>query len=140
VTQIVLETLEPVDVVESGSGTDAVDSGPSRSSRLSDSVGKRITAVRNIPNIGTYVGVLLIAAGAVLIAVAWGKVAGLTNVGLQMPYVVSAGFTGLGLIASGLTVVNVSAKLNDSRERSRQVAELHGLLAELRRVVEEDPR
>ena len=136
-TQIVLETLEPVDhsdLVQS----DDVHTGPSRADKFSGGVAKRIAALRNVPNIGTYVGVLLVAAGAIMLAIAWGKVAGLTNVGLQVPYIVSAGFTGLGLIAGGLTVVNIAAKLDDARVRTRQVTELRELLGELRRVVEDE--
>lgn len=99
-------------------------------------VARPVQSLRAVPHVGTWAGVLLAAAGAVLLAVAWVKVAALTDVGLQIPYVVSAGFTGLGLIAVGLTVVNVAAKQADTRERSRQSAELRGLLAELRTSLE----
>ncbi len=77
-----------------------------------------------------------------MLVVAWGRVAGLTNVALQLPYVVSAGFGGLGMVAVGLTVVNVAAKQADARERTRQIGELRDLLAELRSTVtaEEDGR
>lgn len=131
-TQIV---LEPVDIVQNA---EDVHVGPSRTEKFTGGVAKRITALRGVPNIGTYAGVVLIAVGTVLLAIAWGKVAGLTNVGLQVPYVVSAGFTGLGFVAAGLTVVNISAKLEDARVRTRQLTELRELLGELRRVVEDE--
>jgi hypothetical protein len=51
---------------------------------------------------------------------------------------VSAGFTGVALVMVGLTVVNIDAKRSDAVERSRQLTELRGLLAELRSTVEED--
>ena len=95
-------------------------------------LGRPIQSLRAVPNIGTWAGVLLAAAGAVLLVVAWVKVAALKDVALQIPYVVSAGFTGLGLVAVGLTVINLAAKQADARERSRQSAELRALLAELR--------
>src|SRR4051812_8761801 len=117
---------------------DLVETSRSRTGAVGRRVSRIVTTVRNIPDLGTWVGVILAAAGAVLLVIAWGRTAGLTNVGLQIPYVVSAGFTGLGLIATGLTVVNISAKQADARERSRQVSELRELLAELRSTIEDE--
>jgi hypothetical protein len=131
VTQIALHGLDRVQ-------DDVVESSPGRVGALSRQFSRVVTRVRNIPNVGTWIGVLLATAGAVLLVVAWGKTAGLTNVGLQVPYVVSAGFTGLGLIATGLTVINISAKQADARERSRQVTELRELLTELRATIEDE--
>lgn len=100
--------------------------------------GRTLQSLGAVPHLGTWIGIVLVAAGAVLLFVAWGKTAALDNVALQMPYVISAGFTGLGLVAVGLTVVNIAAKRDDARERSRQAAELAALLAELRRAIEGD--
>jgi hypothetical protein len=127
-------TLEQLDLVQN----DVVESDAPRTSRRTRRLSRLVAVVRNIPHLGTWAGVLLSAAGLVLVAVAWGRTAGLTNVALQVPYVVSAGFTGLGLVAVGLTVVNISAKQADAKERSRQVAELRELLTELRQVVAQD--
>lgn len=99
-----------------------------------------VQALRAVPHVGTWAGVVLAGIGLLLIAIAWGRTAGLTDVSLQVPYVVSAGFTGLGLVAVGLAVVSIAAKQEDTRERTRQLAELRELLAELRNSVEEDPR
>lgn len=93
--------------------------------------------LRAVPHIGTYTGLAFAVAGLGLIAFAWGRTAGLADVGLQMPYVLSAAFPGLGLVIAGLTVVNLSAKRADARERSRQLAELRDLVAELRQLDEE---
>src|SRR5688500_13142031 len=52
--------------------------------------------------IGVWVGLFLTLVGFGLIAFAWGKTAGVLDVALQVPYLVSAGLTGLGLIMLGL--------------------------------------
>ena len=122
-TQLAAEPYMDQEVI----GTDAPPP-PMFVSRLS----RPLSALRNVQNLGTWAGVLLAAIGLVLIAVAWGRVAGLTNVGLQMPYVVSAGFTGLGLVVVGLAVVSISTKRDDAAERSRQLKELREVLADLR--------
>lgn len=122
-TQLAAEPYMDPDVI----GTD-VPPPPMFVSRLT----RPFNALRNIQNLGTWVGVLLAAAGLILIAVAWGRVAGLTNVALQTPYVVSAGFTGLGLVVVGLAVVSISSKRDDAAERTRQLKELREVLADLR--------
>ena len=128
------------DVLHSG----AVDETSSRTgqvgARLAGPFRRTAAAVRAVPHVATYFGLALTLAGGVLLVVAWGKVAGLTNVGLQMPYLVSAGCTGLALVAVGLTVVNLAAKHEDSVRRRAQVTELHTLLRELREALEEDAR
>ena len=77
----------------------------------------------------SWIGVVLALAGFVLIAVGWGQVAGETEVYLQLPYLVSAGLTGLGLIMVGVTLINLSAKQRDARRArptDRQVGQHHG--------------
>lgn len=86
----------------------------------------------------TFVGVVVVAVGFVLIGIAWAQIAGLTVVSLQMPYLVSAGFTGLALVMVGLIIVNVSAKRQDGAERARQMQTLtetfEALRAEIARI------
>ena len=60
----------------------------------------------------------------------------MTDVALQVPYVVSGGFSGLGLILLGLLVVNVSVKRRETRARERQLEELRDALAGLRAAIE----
>lgn len=88
----------------------------------------------------TYVGVVVIAVGFALIGIAWAEIAALTDVALQMPYLVSAGFTGLGLVMVGLIIVNVAAKRQDAAERTRQLQTLtetfQSLQAEIARLQE----
>jgi hypothetical protein len=94
-------------------------------------------ALRGVANLGIWLGVVVSTIGLVLIAVAWGRTAGLTNVGLQTPYVISAGFTGLGLVVVGLMFVSITTKRADAAERSRQLRELRDVLADLRQQLEE---
>ena len=86
-----------------------------------------------------FIGIAISAVGFVLLLVAWGQVAGETQVYLQLPYLVSAGFTGLGLIMVGLTVVNVSAKRRDAADRDRQMDQLVSIMDELKSVIGDPP-
>lgn len=81
----------------------------------------------------TYLGIAATLVGFGLIALAWARVAGLTDVWKQMPYVVSAGFPGLGLIMTGLLAINIAAKRQDAAERARQLETLTDALHELKR-------
>jgi hypothetical protein len=85
----------------------------------------------------TWIGLLVAAAGFVLIGIAWSQVAGETQVYLQLPYLVSAGLTGLGLVMVGVTVVNVSAKRRDAVERARQTDQLVSILEEVKAALGE---
>ena len=82
--------------------------------------------------LGVRLGVVLLLLGAVLLFYAWAEVAGRSNVALQVPYLISAGCSGLGLIALGLTVLNISVKLDHALARERQADELREALADLR--------
>jgi hypothetical protein len=64
--------------------------------------------------------------------IAWGQVAGETQVYLQVPYLVSAGLTGLALVMVGLTIINVAAKQRDAVDRDRQIDQLISILGELK--------
>lgn len=92
----------------------------------------RIRALTATPGIATWIGVGLIAAGAIVVAVGWAKSAGITEVGRQIPILISAGFTGLGLLVVGVTIVNLSAKAQESQRRQEQADELASILAALR--------
>ena len=95
-----------------------------------------LARLRAVPNSGIYIGLAVIVAGCALLAVAWGRVAGLTNVGLQMPYVISAGCVGLGLVVAGLSIVHIVVKVADSRARAAQLDELGETLRAIREAVE----
>ena len=85
----------------------------------------------------TYIGVAVSLFGFVLILLAWGQVAGETQVYLQIPYLVSAGLTGVGLVMVGLTIVNVAAKQRDAADRDRQMDQLVSILGELQSTLGE---
>lgn len=97
-----------------------ISSGPDSRSRLSS-----FGVLRPVSPIPTYAGVALTLVGFVLIAVTWGQIASLNDVAKQLPYVVSGGLTGLGLILVGMTVVSVAARRREAALRERQ-AELLG--------------
>jgi hypothetical protein len=83
----------------------------------------------------TYAGVVIALIGFALIAVGWAKVAGLTEVWQQMPYLLSAGLPGLGLVMTGLVIINVSARRQDAASRARQTAMLSEALRDLEQTL-----
>lgn len=86
---------------------------------------------------GVWVGLVLAAAGFGLIAWTWGKVASLVDVHLQIPYVVSGGLVGLGLILVGLLAINLSVKGREALERQRQLEEIREAIVILRAAIVE---
>ena len=104
-------------------------------------VAQRVPALRPLSPVPTYIGVAVTVIGFVLILIAWGQTAGEVNVALQVPYLISAGLTGLGLVMVGVTIVNISAKRRDSALREQQTELLADALRELRAALDpEDPR
>ena len=76
-----------------------------------------------------YAGVGLVAAGIALVGYTWLRVSGLLSVPLQLPYVASSGFTGVGFVVLGSLVVNIMVKRRDAALRAAQLEELSTLLA-----------
>lgn len=79
-----------------------------------------------------YLGVLVAAAGFVMLVVGWSDVAGTIDVGRQMPYLLSTGLPGIALVMVGLVLVNISVRRQDSAERARQMSALTETLDKLR--------
>ncbi|MCA1709675.1 MAG: hypothetical protein LC808_42930 [Actinobacteria bacterium] len=76
-----------------------------------------------------YFGIVAMVAGFGLIAYAWLRVAGLANVALQIPYLISSAVAGLGLVLVGLGVIDAATRRRDARERSQQLGQLRELLS-----------
>lgn len=74
------------------------------------------------------IGVVLVAAGFVAIFLAWNGAAGLDYVEGQLPYVISGGLVGLGLIGAGLTVAIVQAHRRETEVLAAKLDELVDLV------------
>ena len=85
----------------------------------------------------TYLGIAVVAVGLALIGIAWATVAPLLDVALQLPYLVSAGFTGLALVMIGLVVISIAAKRRDAADLVRQLDRLADILTELKQTVDD---
>src|SRR3954453_4012021 len=79
----------------------------------------------------TLLGVALAAIGFALIGIGWAKAAGLTEVWQQIPYLLSPGLPGVGLVMTGLVIINVSARRQDAAARARQTETLAEALRDL---------
>lgn len=91
--------------------------------------------LRGVPASGAvWAGLLVAVLGFVVILLTWIKVARTVDVGLQMPYVVSGGMSGLGLIIVGVAIVDMAVRRQDRIERGHQMALMRNLLEELRDV------
>lgn len=101
---------------------------------------KRVPALRPLSPGAAYLGIALAAIGFVLVLFAWGQSAGETNVALQIPYLISGGMVGPGLIMVGVTVVNVAAKRRDALLREQQTELLASALRKLSCALDPDRR
>src|ERR1044071_2692686 len=73
-------------------------------------------------------GVALVVAGFVALFLAWNGAAGVDYVEGQLPYLISGGLVGIGLIAAGLTVVNIQSRRQDQADLLGRLEELTELL------------
>lgn len=87
---------------------------------------------------GVWAGLALAAVGFGVIFYSWTKIAALLDVGRQMPYVVSGGMAGLGLIIVGVAVVDMAVRRQDRLERRQQILQMGRVLEELRTKIEQD--
>jgi hypothetical protein len=74
----------------------------------------RASALRSVPGIGTWFGLLLVLVGGAVLVIGWSRLADIGVLALQMPYLISAGGAGLGLIAVGLAIIAISAMVTDA--------------------------
>ena len=125
---------EPVIEVRSNADFDDVPEFDPPRPGLAD----RLPSLPALSPLPTYVGIAVTAIGFALIIFAWSKVAGIAdNVALQMPYLVSGGLAGLGLVMVGVTIINVAAKRRDTQLRQQQTELLGDALRELRNALEQ---
>lgn len=87
-------------------------------------------------SIGIWLGLAVTAAGFTTIFITWVKTAALIDVALQLPYVVSGGITGLGLVIVGMAVADIAVRRQDSQLRRQQLAQISEVLTELREHVQ----
>jgi hypothetical protein len=85
----------------------------------------------------TWIGLAIAGLGFAVIAYGWGRIGGLSAVALQLPYLISAGCGGLGLVVAGSTIVALQAKRRDAAAREQVIAELGRVVRELERVAGE---
>ena len=71
-----------------------------------------------------YAGVGLCAVGFIVLGLGWLQVALLRDVWKQMPYVLSAGFPGIGLVLVGLVMVNIAVRRRDMEATRQQLADV----------------
>lgn len=90
------------------------------------------------PQAGVWFAAALVAVGFGLIGFAWAKVAPLTLVAQQIPYLISAGLTGVGLVVVGSALLVVWSRRSDDAERRRQTTELVSTLRDIRAALDVD--
>ena len=83
------------------------------------------------PPVVLAVGAALVIAGLALIALGWSKIAALHDVSLQMPYLASACFTGVGVAMCGIALAVMGARERDALLEDRRLEELAALLSEI---------
>jgi hypothetical protein len=73
-------------------------------------------------------GLALVVAGFIALFLAWNGAAGVDYVEGQLPYLISGGLVGIGLIGAGLTVVNIQSRRQDQADLLGKLEELTELL------------
>jgi uncharacterized membrane protein YidH (DUF202 family) len=99
-------------------------------------LGAQSRAILQKNGFGTWVGIGMITIGVILIVVAWAQSSGETQVARQLPYLMSGGVTGLGLIVVGVAIVSLDAKARESRLRTDRADSLASSLAAVQRALE----
>ena len=97
-----------------------------------------VRSLRPLSPVPTIAGVVVAAAGLLLIGFAWSQVAGEANVARQMPYLISGGIFGLAVVLIGLTVINVASKRRETALREQQTRLLADAVDQLGRVFRDE--
>jgi membrane protein implicated in regulation of membrane protease activity len=77
-----------------------------------------------------YAGVVLIVAALGVLAYTWSRVAGTAIVALQLPYIASGAFAGVGLVIVGVLLIFLGVKRREAWERERRLDALATALEE----------
>ena len=75
-----------------------------------------------------YTGVALIVAALAVLAYTWSRVAGTAIVALQLPYIASGAFAGIGLIVVGVLLIYLGVRRREAWERERRLESLTAAL------------
>jgi len=67
---------------------------------------------------------VLVVLGFAVLAFTWSKVAGTAIVALQLPYLASGGFAGLGVLVVGVLSIYLGVKRRDAWQRERRLGAL----------------
>jgi hypothetical protein len=85
-----------------------------------------------------YAGVTLIVAALAVLAYTWSRVAGTAIVALQLPYIASGAFAGIGLIVVGVLLIYLGVRRREAWERERRLESLATALGSRAQRIEED--
>lgn len=86
-----------------------------------------------------YLGLAISMLGFGALAFTWSKVAATLSVPLQIPYLASGGFVGLGLVIVGVVIANIAVKRRDNFARLRQLQKLSSTMESIELAVAESP-
>jgi hypothetical protein len=89
------------------------------------------------PSSGVWLGLSLAACGFLAIIFSWIRVAALVDVAQQMPYVVSGGMGGIGLVIVGVGIIDMAIRRQDRVERQQQIQQMGRVLQELRKRLQD---
>lgn len=87
--------------------------------------------MRPTPSWWLYGGLAALVVGFAVLAFTWARVAGLTSVPLQVPYVISGGGTAVVLVLAGIRLIDIDATLRDAARQDRQLDQLRDLMDEM---------
>jgi hypothetical protein len=86
-------------------------------------------------NFGSQVGLGAVAIGFLIIGLAWNGAAGVDFVSGQVPYLLSGGFLGLGLVVFGAALVVVQSNRRDRSLLEAELTQLNTAIARLANAV-----
>ncbi len=84
-----------------------------------------------------YLGLFVVVAGFGVIAFTWSKIAATLSVALQLPYMASGGFVGLGLVVVGIGIISIGVKRRDNFARIRQIEKLSATMGSIEGAISE---